>query len=71
MTEAGEGDPRPLRALLVEDSRLDVELLQVQLERAYPQVKLQVLRTELEFEDALRASSNSSSVRSTCSFTWG
>ena len=54
MTEAGEIDPRPLRALLVEDSRLDTELLQVQLERLYPQVRLEVLRTEGEFQQALR-----------------
>jgi PAS domain S-box-containing protein len=55
MSEAPPQDPRPLRALLVEDSRLDVELLQVQLERAYPDVRLQVVREEAQFVDALRA----------------
>ncbi|MBC5783592.1 response regulator [Ramlibacter sp. USB13] len=53
MTEARE-DTRPLRTLLVEDSRLDVELLRVQLERAYPNVRLDVLREEAAFVDALR-----------------
>jgi PAS domain S-box-containing protein len=47
-------DPRVLRALLVEDSRLDVELLRVQLERAYPNVRLEVLRDEFAFGEALR-----------------
>jgi hypothetical protein len=32
MSEGSEADPRPLRALLVEDSRLDAELLLVQLQ---------------------------------------
>ena len=53
MTEAVHADPRPLRALLVEDSRLDVELLRVQLERAYPNVALEVLREEAAFRDAI------------------
>lgn len=55
MTEAAENDARSLRALLVEDSRLDTELLRVQLERAYPNVRLEVLREEPHFVDALRA----------------
>ena len=50
-------DPQPLRALLVEDSRLDVELLRVQLERAYPNVELQVLRDEAAFCEALASRS--------------
>ena len=54
MSEAGPVDQRELRALLVEDSRLDVELLRVQLERAYPRVQLEVLREEGEYVDALR-----------------
>jgi PAS domain S-box-containing protein len=55
MSEASDADPRPLRALLVEDSRLDAELLRVQLERAYPRVRLEVLRDESDFVDALQA----------------
>ncbi|NNU42934.1 response regulator [Ramlibacter montanisoli] len=55
MSEAPPHDARLLRALLVEDSRLDVELLQVQLERAYPGVQLEVVREEAQFVDALRA----------------
>ncbi len=55
MSEGLEQDPRSLRALLVEDSRLDVELLQVQLERSYPNVQLEVVREEAHFVDALRA----------------
>lgn len=55
MSEAPPHDARPLRALLVEDSRLDVELLQVQLERAYPGVQLEVVREEAHFVDTLRA----------------
>ncbi|MCD6077235.1 MAG: putative histidine kinase, atypical hybrid [Ramlibacter sp.] len=54
MTEADAGDPRALRALLVEDSRLDVELLRVQLERAYPNVQLRVLRDEAAFCNLIR-----------------
>lgn len=42
MTDAPGGAAGPLRALLVEDSRLDAELLRVQLERLYPGVRLQV-----------------------------
>jgi PAS domain S-box-containing protein len=49
-----DGDPRPLRALLVEDSRLDAELLQVHLERAYPNAVTQLVRDEPAFLDALR-----------------
>lgn len=44
---------RSLAALLVEDSRLDAELLRVQLERAYPGVRLHVVREEAAFLDAL------------------
>ena len=55
MSEDAHADGRALRALLVEDSRLDVELLRVQLERAYPSVHLEVLREEAAFIDALRA----------------
>jgi PAS domain S-box-containing protein len=55
MSERGEADPRPLRALLIEDSRLDAELLRVQLERVYPNVQLEVLRDEGEFVAALPA----------------
>lgn len=54
MTEARETDDRSLRVLLVEDSRLDVELLRVQLERAYPNVQLEVLREEAAFVEALQ-----------------
>ncbi|HVE54834.1 MAG TPA: response regulator [Ramlibacter sp.] len=54
MTEMDPVDVRPLRALLVEDSRLDEELLRVQLERAYPNVQLQVPRDEAGFVAALR-----------------
>ena len=57
MTEPATVDPRALRALLVEDSRLDAELLRVQLDRVYPNVELQVLRDEGEFCDALAARS--------------
>src|SRR3569623_27447 len=53
MTQAPEADTRTLRALLVEDSRLDVELLRVQLERSSPNVRLEVLRDESAFVDAL------------------
>ncbi|WP_332826102.1 hybrid sensor histidine kinase/response regulator [Ramlibacter sp.] len=53
MTDAQAADPRALNALLVEDSRLDVELLRVQLERAYPNVELLVLRDEAAFCEAL------------------
>jgi PAS domain S-box-containing protein len=47
------GDPRTLRALLVEDSRLDAELLLVHLQRAYPNAQVQVVRDEADFVDAL------------------
>lgn len=55
MTEARRSDLLDLRALLVEDSRLDAELLRVQLERAYPAVRLEVVREEGAFLEALRA----------------
>ena len=55
MSEGSEADARPLRALLVEDSRLDAELLRVQLERVYPNVKLEVLRDEADYVAALQA----------------
>src|SRR4051812_15216339 len=53
MSEVRQPDRRSLRALLVEDSRLDVELLRVQLERAYPNVQLEVLREESAFLQAV------------------
>lgn len=55
MSEPEGADGRPLRALLVEDSRLDAELLRVQLERCYPQVQLEVVRDEAAFLAALEA----------------
>lgn len=55
MNEGSEADARPLRALLVEDSRLDAELLRVQLERVYPNVKLEVLRDEADYVASLQA----------------
>jgi PAS domain S-box-containing protein len=55
MTEATAADPRPLRALLVEDSRLDAELLRIQLERAWPAAQLEVVREEAAFVSALGA----------------
>lgn len=54
MSEAAEGLRPPLRALLVEDSRLDAELVRVQLERSWPGVQLEVLRDEAAFQEALR-----------------
>lgn len=48
-----EGGGPGLRALLVEDSRLDEELLRLQLERACPGVRLEVVREEAAFEEAL------------------
>lgn len=54
MSEAQAADGRMMRALLVEDSRLDAELLRVHLERAWPRVELEVLREETAFVDALR-----------------
>jgi PAS domain S-box-containing protein len=53
MSEGSEGQRR-LRALLVEDSRLDAELVRVALERTWPQVQLEVLRDEAAFVAALR-----------------
>ncbi len=55
MSESPASDGRLLRALLVEDSRLDAELLRVQLEKLYPNVRLQVLHHEQEFVAALQA----------------
>lgn len=55
MSEADGADGRPLRALLVEDSRLDEELLRVQLERSYPNVRLDVVRDEAAYLAALEA----------------
>jgi PAS domain S-box-containing protein len=47
MTEAPiEADGRLLRALLIEDSRLDAELLRLQLARTYPNARLEVVRDE-------------------------
>ena len=54
MSEAQAADGRALRALLVEDSRLDAELLRVQLQRAYPNVRLEVVREEAGFLENLR-----------------
>jgi DNA-binding NtrC family response regulator len=54
MSEAAEGLRPPLRALLVEDSRLDAELVRVQLERTWPGLQLEVLREEAAFVEALR-----------------
>lgn len=53
MSEAQETDDRVLRALLVEDSRLDAELLRVQLERSWPRLQLEVVRSESDFLEAL------------------
>jgi len=55
MSDAGAVDDRVLRALLVEDSRLDAELLRIQLERAWPRSRLEIVREESVFVDALRA----------------
>ena len=55
MSEPQAADGRKLRALLVEDSRLDVELLRVQLERAYPNVQLHVVREEAAFVEQLQS----------------
>ncbi|NML48153.1 response regulator [Ramlibacter sp. G-1-2-2] len=55
MSEAEGVDGRLLRALLVEDSRLDVELLRVQLLKTYPNVRLEVLREEAAFIQALES----------------
>jgi PAS domain S-box-containing protein len=57
MNEPQAADGRNLRALLVEDSRLDAELLRVQLERAYPNVRLEVMRDEAAFLEALQSGS--------------
>ena len=54
MREAAEARREGLRILLVEDSRLDAELVRVQLERSWPGVRLEVLREEAAFVDALR-----------------
>src|SRR4051812_20267623 len=55
MNEADTVDPRPLRTLLVEDSRLDAALLRVHLARIYPNAQLEVLREESAFIDAISA----------------
>lgn len=55
MSEARGADGPVLNALLVEDSRLDAELLGVQLERAWPGVRLEVVREESAFAEALAA----------------
>lgn len=55
MIEARGADGPALNALLVEDSRLDAELLAVQLERAWPGVRLEVVREESAFAEALAA----------------
>ncbi|MDA7416423.1 response regulator [Xenophilus arseniciresistens] len=46
---------RPLRVLLLEDSRFDAELLGEALREAYPQAELQVVRHEEAFRAALAA----------------
>ena len=49
-----DGAPGPLlRVLLVEDSRLDAELVRVELERGWPGVQLEVLRDEAAFLHAV------------------
>jgi PAS domain S-box-containing protein len=53
MSEVPAPDTRPLRALLAEDSRLDAELLAIQLQRAYPHLELAVVRDETAFVEAL------------------
>jgi PAS domain S-box-containing protein len=53
MTEAPPTGTRTLHALLAEDSRLDAELLQVQLERHFRAVQLHVVRDESAFVEAL------------------
>lgn len=55
MTDPGAQDACALRALLVEDSRLDAELLRLQLERTWPHVRLEVQRDEPGFLAALDA----------------
>ncbi len=55
MTEEGGTDDRLLRTLLVEDSRFDVELLQAELLKSYPNARLEVLREEAAFAEQLRA----------------
>lgn len=55
--QADAVDPRPLRALLAEDSRLDAELLRVQLERGWPAVQLRVVDDETAFLQALHGES--------------
>lgn len=54
MSEAAGSVERGLRALLVEDSRLDAELLRVHLERTCPGVELELVREEAAFDEALR-----------------
>ena len=53
MSEPDKADGRLLRALLVEDSRLDAELLRVRLGKSYPNVRLEVVRDEASFLEAL------------------
>ncbi|GAB3760063.1 hypothetical protein GCM10028796_08000 [Ramlibacter monticola] len=55
MSEAAGARREGLRILLVEDSRLDAELVRVQLERSWPGVRLEVLREEAACVDALRS----------------
>jgi len=54
MSEAQAADGRSLQALLIEDSRLDEELLRVQLAKAYPNAQVQVVRAEADFLAALQ-----------------
>lgn len=55
MNEASGAHGPALNALLVEDSRLDAELLGVQLERSWPGVRLTVVREESAFAETLAA----------------
>lgn len=55
MSESEKEDDRLLRALLVEDSRLDAELLRVRLGKCYPNAVLEVVRDEPAFLEALAA----------------
>lgn len=53
MSEAVAADVRPLRVLLLEDSRFDAELLRESLHRSYPRAELAVVNSEENFESAL------------------
>jgi len=53
MSDGGVPDVRPLRVLLVEDSRFDAELLRESLLRAYPRAGLHVVADEDAYAAAL------------------